>query len=932
MSNNQNIPVELLGLSVRSYNCLKRNKINTLGELMKLSADEIKAIKNLGQKSAAEVFEVIAQNASGKLQPTLDLLEETYASITENPFRFRKDGNIIKAGKKKVLHYVEDMTVTQEVQDVFFYDVNDILVDDINVQDMPLSVRAKGALLRKGYFTAKTIVDLDYSDFCAIKNMGSSTRDEILQVLMEKIFVQYKTGLNSTLIETYADMINEDIKVNCPKMKPALYVSQVKVAVHKNKELLDKSIENIFEYKEFINRIYSEPALYKVFENYICQLLLDYVTLSLYALKQKMPVGLRSSDVFMEIINKLTARGKIEYTESGLQYHLMTVLDYTKLLEEGNQKTALMCRLKGMTLEETGGIIGVTRERARQLAKTALAKMPKLREDDFKYWYENYDVTKEEFRNIFNLTEESYNYLKGTYKKGTKTLEELLNDQKITGPIAQRATKEMYKYCVVIEGEYVPLKREALVRKLFEINYSNIDCVVSEFYHLYLEFLNNNGLNTNEKLLYPSERAFEARMGDQRYVLLKYGRRVRYYNMDEYDLDELFSKLDLIAYEGLEISTLKLFNTYPELMDEYNIMDEYELHNLMKKNEEKLQPFKITLGRMPFLSIGESDREQQTIDFLYQVAPIEFYDFGKAFEEEFGIKSETALANFTTFIKKYYDNGMFSVDYVVMSDEEYEILNKKLPEDFYFIEDIRKVYVQEFPAGDIEKINPYNLKTMGFLVYVDYVVRDTYNSCEAYFRELLLRNDITDISKFDKRIVYNQVFQFVVESLRVDFSLLEFERNKYVTFERFSKGAPDVTKEDLRKYAFDAANYCSEEFFSIKSIRNKGFTSNLDGLGFDDWFYGALLRANKEIRYSKTGGGFLFSHMGRQFSRSDFFLFLMKKFKKIDIIKFIEYIKDEYGLKFDRYDVTPIISKSSMYYDSIMEKIYLNKEEYYEDI
>lgn len=932
MSSNENMPIELLGLSVRSYNCLKRNKINTLGELMKLSADEIMKIRNLGQKSAAELFEVIAKNASGQLQPALDLPEETYASITENPIHFRKDGNIIKAGMKTVLHYLDDMTVVKEVQDILFYNTNGILVDDVAVQDMPLSARAKGALLRGGHSTAKAVVGLDYNDFIEIKSMGSSTRDEILQVLREMVFVQYKAGANSALIETYANIINEDIKVNCPKMKATMYVSQVKVAVYKCEELLDKSIENILEYKELMNKVYSEPALYKIFENYVCQLLLDYVTLSLYALKQKMPEGLRSSDVFMEIINKLTSKGKVDYTESGLQYHLMTVLDYTKLMEEGNQKTALMCRLQGMTLEETGSIIGVTRERVRQLTKAALSKMPKLREDDFKYWFENYDITKEEFKNIFNITEESYNYLKGTYKKGVKTLEELLDDEKITGPVAQRAVKEMYKYCVVIAGEYVPLKRELLVRKLFELNYSTVDCVVSEFYKLYMDFLKDNGLDGNEKLLYPSERAFEARLDDQRYALIKYGRRVRYYDMEAYDLDTLFAELDLMAYDGLDISTLKLFNTYPELMEEYNIMDEYELHNLMKKNEDKLQAYNITLGRMPFLSVGETDREQQTIEFLYRVAPIEFYDFGKAFEEEFGVRSETALANFTSFINKYYNNGVFSVDYVIMSEAEYRILGSRLAEDFYFIEDIKELYKETFPNGDIEKINPYNLKTMGFLVYVDYVVRDTYDSGEAYFRALLLKSDVTDISKFDKRIMYNQVFQFVIESLRVEFSLLEFERNKYVTFERFSQGAPGITKEDLRQYAFDVPNYCSEEFFSIQSIRRKGFTSKLDDLGFDDWFYGALLRANKEIRYSKMGGGFLFSHIGRQFTRSDFFLFLMKKFKKIGIMKFVEYIEDEYGLKFDRYDVTPVISKSSMYYDSIMEKIYLNKEEYYEDI
>ena len=97
-----------------------------------------------------------------------------------------------------------------------------------------------------------------------------------------------------------------------------------------------------------------------------------------------------------------------------------------------------------------------------------------------------------------------------------------MSDENITGPIAQKAEKEMYNYCVLIEGEYVPIKREPLIRKLFQVNYSDRDCVVSEFYELYLDFLKTNGLEDNEKLLHPSERAFESRLDDQRYTLIKY--------------------------------------------------------------------------------------------------------------------------------------------------------------------------------------------------------------------------------------------------------------------------------------------------------------------------------------------------------------------------------------------------------------------------
>lgn len=49
------IPVEDLDLSVRSYNCLKREGINTVSELVALSEHQLMNIRNFGQKSVDEV-------------------------------------------------------------------------------------------------------------------------------------------------------------------------------------------------------------------------------------------------------------------------------------------------------------------------------------------------------------------------------------------------------------------------------------------------------------------------------------------------------------------------------------------------------------------------------------------------------------------------------------------------------------------------------------------------------------------------------------------------------------------------------------------------------------------------------------------------------------------------------------------------------------
>jgi len=51
----ENFPIEELELGVRSYNCLKRVGIETIGDLVSKSEAELGAIPNFGKKSIEEV-------------------------------------------------------------------------------------------------------------------------------------------------------------------------------------------------------------------------------------------------------------------------------------------------------------------------------------------------------------------------------------------------------------------------------------------------------------------------------------------------------------------------------------------------------------------------------------------------------------------------------------------------------------------------------------------------------------------------------------------------------------------------------------------------------------------------------------------------------------------------------------------------------------
>jgi DNA-directed RNA polymerase subunit alpha len=58
----ENFPIEELELGVRSYNCLKRVGIETIGDLVTKSENELAAIPNFGKKSIEEVRETLASH------------------------------------------------------------------------------------------------------------------------------------------------------------------------------------------------------------------------------------------------------------------------------------------------------------------------------------------------------------------------------------------------------------------------------------------------------------------------------------------------------------------------------------------------------------------------------------------------------------------------------------------------------------------------------------------------------------------------------------------------------------------------------------------------------------------------------------------------------------------------------------------------------
>ena len=71
-------PIEWLGFSVRTYNALKRNGFNTIGDIFNNPSKLVISAHNFGKKSAMEILEFLENSglANDKGKSTKEILEE----------------------------------------------------------------------------------------------------------------------------------------------------------------------------------------------------------------------------------------------------------------------------------------------------------------------------------------------------------------------------------------------------------------------------------------------------------------------------------------------------------------------------------------------------------------------------------------------------------------------------------------------------------------------------------------------------------------------------------------------------------------------------------------------------------------------------------------------------------------------------------------
>lgn len=277
-----------------------------------------------------------------------------------------------------------------------------------------------------------------------------------------------------------------------------------------------------------------------------------------------------------------------------------------------------------------------------------------------------------------------------------------------------------------------------------------------------------------------------------------------------------------------------------------------ELHNLLKKVVDCDKYNDMSFSRQPMIQFGTFDRTQAIYDIIVAFSPITSDELIEYVVSEYGY-DVTAAQNYMQPLRKYFHQGVYSVEFKRIPYDRIEVLEAELPDEFYYISEIKALYKKLFENADIEEINPRSLKALGYTVFSSYVLKN-YTNADAYFKDVLNSKDVFSLKELSKRYGYCSAYTTVLYDMRKNYDILLFEENQCINFRKIEKLG--ITKNDIKEFCNEVYDLIDEnQYFTIRSLQEFDINTKLESLGFDEIFLGGILAMSTKFLYTQIFGG-----------------------------------------------------------------------------
>mgnify|MGYP002769012563 CR=1 FL=1 len=959
-------PIEELNMTVRANNVLWRKNLTLFSQIVNFTLNDLLDFRGVGHATAEEIFDAVQQarsqylsgenhaaetpktSAAPRIRRKLSMItvppendfpiEELNMTVWANHVLRRKNlvlfSQVVNLTLNDLLNFrgighstaEEIFDAVQQARSPFLsgepLPTAESESDAPTLHSLTMSNRAHNTLKRLGISTTDQFLAMTESDIRSMKGCGKETAQEL-------IYLSKKMAGCTTVLSPAEKQFLQVIADAVDIWPHTLMLSAEAVKKQNRGISLDSLLENIF----------SEPEYFSALKNCVMNRIKQVSNgMGISSLFEAKLYPFADSIAALNAVQALEEEGKISVDKDFITYIAPSLADVLTARPDCTEKQHFMQKLQGRTLQEIADGYQLTRERVRQKIKKYISSLPVVSEDKYAYLFTVYDISKEDFTRYIDKDPTVVEYLRIRYNRNNELLplSQGLGDEKIPMHMRKQMERALYKNHITVDGVLLQKNRASFVP--FTVRrYAQDAIAVSDYFDRYNEFVTKLGLQNDSGVTIESTGSYINRLASARYVLWSNRQHFRYYDMDGLDFTDFLQELDLTQYKDVEITTLKIWREHPDLMRQYDIRDEYELHNLLRKilSPEQIREWQIEFSKMPTIIFGKADRDMQVLEQLMLYAPISAEELGQRYEEAYGVKAATAIGTYFKSISTYYHEGVYRIDSKDLTYEQYQQMRSLMVEDFYLIDDVKRIYRRIYPEAPASDISPYTLKVLGFNVYTNYIIRDTFSSARNYYQTTYFSQDIFDAGSMRSEVFNSPTFSVELHKCLNDRELTAYEPKKYINIRRLEQiGITKTTLEDYCNQVYKFALEKDVDFFTITTLHKLGFSHELDDAGFDDYFYASVLMVDRRhFDYCRMSRQCCFFLAGTHSSvtRSTLIESVVQREEKMEIEDLILYLEKNYGIHTDRDDVKQYISNTSLYYDAIMQTAYKNYDLYLEE-
>ncbi|MEX2803791.1 sigma factor-like helix-turn-helix DNA-binding protein [Streptococcus sp. H31] len=589
------------------------------------------------------------------------------------------------------------------------------------------------------------------------------------------------------------------------------------------------------------------------------------------------------------------------------------ILSLDELLQiDFKDKDLFIQRIEGKTLQEIGDRTGITRERTRQRIARVLKNLPQIKEvQTYKAYFTKYDIGKDIFMYVYNSDGRIYELLNLLFKKGKKDV----TNEIINGNYSQKAkdyflnTHRKVKFADTIKEM---TKENALV-EIMKANQS-LQTYLSPEEMLYLY---NEYVQKYPKLSVKYPRSLYRIADDSQNIIKSQGRGYRYFtiNLSDKLMRRLTNIINVLPPGAYHMDYV--YNNNLEFMRSIGILNGSELHNLYLIYN--IPVTEMHLGRNPEFIVKINSKR----DFIFRKMlnfhgkPVE--EFVNLLNSNYGLRKKSLFSYLSMELGEYIQKGIIVIDSSDYSNLK-GCLSPILTKDIYTAKDFSKI-IKKYSS--LDNITPLLIHELGYLDRGNLVISNKFKSSKEALTATILANEVFTITSDD--VFKTGDFYSTFYSLEKNFKILKIAENTYLNTEKLLKYGFDFKK--FKRFIEKVENEVEDNsYFTIQSLINNGFTTDLINEGFEKITLDRLIGISRKLKPVNSSFPTLYYKGDKKKNVDDFLLDLLLDEGEVKLDDFINSINEFYGLSLERHDIRYRLRRQGVFYSKKLDKAYIYEE------